>query len=44
MPTRPAGLAFEFRSLAPFIALQLLGPALIFFWAPLVTWLPAQAR
>ena len=33
-----------YRGVAPFIALQLLGLALIFFWEPLVTWLPAQAR
>ena len=33
-----------YRGVAPFIALQLVGLALIFFWEPLVTWLPGQAR
>jgi tripartite ATP-independent transporter DctM subunit len=32
-----------YRGVIPFIILQLLGLALIFFWDPLVTWLPAQA-
>ncbi len=33
-----------YRGVTPFIALQLLGLALIFVWDGLVTWLPAQAR
>jgi tripartite ATP-independent transporter DctM subunit len=32
-----------YRGVLPFILLQLLGLALIFLWAPLVTWLPSQA-
>ena len=32
-----------YRGVIPFIILQLLGLAMIFFWDPLVTWLPAQA-
>ena len=32
-----------YRGVIPFILLQLLGPALIFIWDPLATWLPAQA-
>ncbi len=33
-----------YRGVIPFIALQLLGLALIFLWEDLVTWLPAQAH
>ena len=32
-----------YRGVVPFILLQLLGLIIIFLWAPLVTWLPAQA-
>ena len=32
-----------YRGVIPFILLQLLGLALIFFWEPLATWLPSQA-
>lgn len=41
----PAGIDIRtiYRGVMPFIILQLLGLALIFFWAPIVTWLPAQA-
>ena len=41
----PAGIDIRtiYRGVVPFIILQLLGLALIFFWDPLVTWLPAQA-
>ncbi len=41
----PEGIdvATIYRGVTPFILLQLLGLAVIFFWQPLVTWLPAQA-
>ncbi|MEM9743897.1 MAG: TRAP transporter large permease subunit [Pseudomonadota bacterium] len=32
-----------YRGVLPFIVIQLLGLALIFYWQELVTWLPAQA-
>jgi len=32
-----------YRGVAPFIALQILGLFLIFFWSELVTWLPSMA-
>lgn len=32
-----------YRGVLPFIGLQLLGGALIFYWPEIVTWLPAQA-
>ena len=41
----PEGIDVQtiYRGVAPFIALQLLGGALIFYWPAIVTWLPAQA-
>jgi tripartite ATP-independent transporter DctM subunit len=32
-----------YRGVVPFILLQLLGLAIIFYWAPIVTWLPSIA-
>ena len=32
-----------YRGVAPFIALQLIGLAILFYWDGLATWLPAQA-
>ncbi|MCB1686444.1 MAG: TRAP transporter large permease subunit, partial [Pseudomonadales bacterium] len=32
-----------YRGVTPYIVLQLLGLAMIFYWESLVTWLPAQA-
>ncbi|RDB42087.1 C4-dicarboxylate ABC transporter, partial [Halomonas sp. DQ26W] len=31
-----------YKGVAPFVAIQLLGLALVFFFEPLATWLPAQ--
>ncbi len=41
----PAGVDVRtiYRGVVPFIFLQLLGGALIFYWPQIVTWLPAQA-
>ncbi|NQZ98532.1 MAG: TRAP transporter large permease subunit, partial [Myxococcales bacterium] len=36
-------VATIYRGVAPFIAIQLLGLAVIFFWVELVTWLPSMA-
>jgi TRAP-type mannitol/chloroaromatic compound transport system permease large subunit len=36
-------VATIYRGVLPFIALQLVGLALIFYWPALVVWLPAQA-
>ena len=36
-------IATIYRGVAPFIAIQLLGLAVIFFWVDLVTWLPSIA-
>ena len=36
-------VATIYRGVLPFVALQLLGLALIFYWPALVVWLPAQA-
>ena len=32
-----------YRGIIPFVALQLIGVAIVFYWQELVTWLPAQA-
>jgi len=41
----PPGIDVEtiYRGVAPFIALQIVGLILIFFWSEIVTWLPAMA-
>jgi tripartite ATP-independent transporter DctM subunit len=41
----PAGVDVQtiYRGVAPFIALQILGLVIIFFWSQLVTWLPGVA-
>ncbi|TVS18583.1 MAG: TRAP transporter large permease subunit [Gammaproteobacteria bacterium] len=41
----PAGIdvATIYRGVIPFIGLQILGGALIFYWPEIVTWLPARA-
>jgi TRAP-type mannitol/chloroaromatic compound transport system permease large subunit len=39
----PPGIRLEhlYRGIAPFVALQLTGLAILFFWPELVTWLPS---
>jgi tripartite ATP-independent transporter DctM subunit len=37
------GVQTIYRGIIPFVALQLLGLAIVFFWAELVTWLPGVA-
>ena len=41
----PEGVSVQtiYRGVVPFVALQLIGLVVIFFWSELVTWLPAMA-